>query len=118
MSDPRRLLDDLDAAREKATPGPWRTGGSGIVAGLEYVASGVRTDPDAALIVAAVNNLPRLTAAIRAVLDLAEQYGGVYDESSDGSDDGWVSGVRQVAADISAAITAALNPAPPDGPTS
>lgn len=75
-SDITQLLDQLDEAHAAATPGPW---------GMDEDAAGgydlTRPDgdfltdrlgalslDDAALIVAAVNTLPQLTAAIRAVL--------------------------------------------------
>lgn len=100
MSGPVDLLDQLDALRAKATPGPWHVGYESCdefaCGHPDYPCELVgpkRTDPspnfpqydnrvseiaqltdaDAALIVAAVNHLPHLTAAIRAVLDLADE---------------------------------------------
>ena len=80
--DVRAWLDELDAAREKATAGPWQVDGEHlIVDGRRFylIAKGV-DNADAALIVAAVNALPRLTAAVRAALDLADEL----DEERDG----------------------------------
>jgi hypothetical protein len=87
------LLDELDAAREKATPGEWVTDergwidadlrtviGPGDVECMSHCYGGIsriegdNLADDAALIVAAVNNLPKLTAALRAVLELAADY--------------------------------------------
>ena len=77
-----RLLDELDAAREKATPGEWwsehhdygdewwfgGTTGDGQEVINGHIVTGGDSAADAALIVAAVNALPKLTAALRAVL--------------------------------------------------
>lgn len=70
------LLDQLDQAREKATPGPWTSDEYGLISGPDapadvdhWIASGIAPD-DQAAIVAAVNALPALTAALRAALDL------------------------------------------------
>jgi hypothetical protein len=71
------LLDELDAARDKATYGWNRLGGTHDRTVINYVGEHVcdtAREVDAALIVAAVNALPKLTAALRAALDLAEQY--------------------------------------------
>lgn len=81
-----RWLDELDAAREKATPGPWQydpeTPGEVWDSDERYphVLGGCEESADAALIVAAVNALPELIrlareryAIERAVLDLADQ---------------------------------------------
>ena len=68
------LLDQLDAAHEKAAPGEWEhLAGEGVWVADEALGFGtfVTQDVDeetAALIVAAVNALPKLTAALRAVL--------------------------------------------------
>lgn len=100
MSGPVDLLDQLDALREAATPGPWAVhpsdasevvgmwksdedGGDGWE-GIDVC--GARTpipgtvhgdsaaeDANAALIVAAVNAVPALTSALRAVADVREQ---------------------------------------------
>ena len=105
MSDLRKLLDDLDAARERSTTDvPWRQDsgyGEDILTadGDQFGATG--EPADAALIVAAVNALPKLTAALRAVLDLAE----AYDRTPD------IAG--SIPEDIRYVITAALDPAPP-----
>ena len=71
------VLDQLDALREAATPGPWEAAGPSA-AGIEgaeglFVATAAMPS-DAALIVAAVNALPRLTAVARAVHALAERH--------------------------------------------
>ncbi len=87
----REHLDYLDALRAAGTPGRWTSDSSEIYQAMpglpDHVNAGdwlgetcrVEGDPhyetsaaDAALIVAAVNALPQLTAAIRAVLDLAD----------------------------------------------
>jgi hypothetical protein len=95
MSDLLALLDQLDEARAKATPGPWHwdqkfgekndTGlaltndaGAEIVGAYNTHCCDFRDDPtvedtDAALIVAAVNALPKLTAALRRVVERAER---------------------------------------------
>jgi hypothetical protein len=74
------LLDELDAAREKSTPGPWvhnPTNGIhtpiGSCVATTHRHENAERRADAAAIVAAVNNLPKLTAALRAALDLAAQ---------------------------------------------
>lgn len=81
------LLDQLDAARAKATPGEWEQHGgdpSYVIGAVghedgEYLdvadtaafrKGSAQEAADAACIVAAVNALPRLTAALRAVLAL------------------------------------------------
>lgn len=87
MTGPRQRLDELDAAREAATAGSWRQHGGDPT----YVIADVNSegdyhdvadtnayrkpnaDEDAALIVAAVNALPALTLALRAVADLADE---------------------------------------------
>lgn len=84
------LLDQLDQLRAAATPGPWLAWDApdvtAIAAGVEHTPSGTPinpkawvvdgasglTDADAALIVAAVNAVPQLTTALRAVLQLAD----------------------------------------------
>jgi len=73
------MLDQLDALRAAGTPGSW-----GIDEGtLRHIDAEDQDGlaetldaADAALIVAAVNALPQLTAAIRAVLDLALDFDG------------------------------------------
>lgn len=89
MTGPAELLDQLDQAHAAATPGPWRRNSQpGVIFGDGRdkpmpIAAGY-TRPDAALIVAAVNHLPQLTAAIRAVLDFADELDGlVGDETVD-----------------------------------
>jgi len=82
-ADPRQLLDQLDALRAAATPGPWEHvtddhGRKGVEhsvwsdSGECYVAE-VLPGPDAALIVAAVNSLPQLVAALRGVMKVADE---------------------------------------------
>jgi len=87
--DLRALLDGLDAALAKATPGPWaqQNGAPNFVygdpevgifvcdTGHDVLADGQPT-ADAALIVAAVNALPALLAAVRAAADLAGELDG------------------------------------------
>lgn len=81
-ADPTSLLDALDAARAEATPGPWEVlPDEGIWASspTDDFGTFVTTledlpDSDAACIVAEHNNLPRLTAALRAVLALADEH--------------------------------------------
>lgn len=79
VSAARQWLDQLTEAREKATAGPW-SGQSNRVYASGYrvatVALGGKPgapEADAALIVAAVNAVGPLTAAVRAVLDLADE---------------------------------------------
>jgi hypothetical protein len=124
------LLDELERARAEATPGPWRLsteeagepypGLLGYNARDEIVVAYTGLIPlepheeadarsDAALIVAAVNALPRLTAALRAVLELADEYErrGRLNADSSSLD----SRVHQMAADrLRDTITAALSP--------
>lgn len=76
MSDLRKLLDDLDAAREKATPGEWvHNPVNGVHTPIgACIATSHRHDDekrraDAALIVAAVNNLGPLVAIVREFWD-------------------------------------------------
>ena len=135
-TDLRKLLDDLDAAREKATPGEWGCYwddhiGSGVerlpsggftvdhfvtlVADEDYRAdTDNKTNPtwpgeDAALIVAAVNNLPKLTAAVRAVLDVADEWEATGDRT--GSPMLQRGPVVRV---LRGVLADALDPAPPD----
>jgi hypothetical protein len=83
------LLDQLDELRAKATPGPWSEApwSDTVVLPATWAAEAVlpedrgpfaaiyaTSDADAALIVAAVNAVPQLTAAVRAVLELANDY--------------------------------------------
>jgi hypothetical protein len=80
-------LDGLEEARKAATPGPWEATGPRADGGAYIDTRQVRLDdgsapwigrahrqPDAALIVAAVNALPELVAALRGVLALAEEF--------------------------------------------
>jgi hypothetical protein len=77
-------LDSLEEARKAATPGPWFAWDRGVgwmialdPGGDRVLPEGMRTDlarqEDAALIVAAVNALPELVAALRGVLALADE---------------------------------------------
>lgn len=115
-------LDRLDQLRAEATPGPWFAWDRGVGWHLavedpdgptndeygrpELLPEGDRTDlargEDAALIVAAVNDLPKLTAAIRAVLELADE---LDKEAELSGEDNLTSGALNFAADrIRAAI--------------
>jgi hypothetical protein len=145
---PRELLDQLDALRADATPGPWQAAtapaeGSdethaeyltnalrpdegnplwvawapvvnGVHNDVEYVVPVVTGDgptsgDNARYIAAAHEALPQLTAALRAVLDLADEL-----ERERGSVQGNVA--RLFAANgIRAAIAAALAPADTTG---
>lgn len=80
------LLDQLDQAREKATPGEWSVATSERAAGGAYIDADPRPVgcpppwvghasrvTDAACIVAEHNALPALTAAVRAALVLADK---------------------------------------------
>lgn len=82
------LLDELDALREKATPGPWMHehddygdewwfGGS-TGSGQETLNGHIVTDgasaADMAYLAAAANAVPQLVAAVRAVLDLEARW--------------------------------------------
>ena len=102
--DDETRLDELEALREAATPGPWHwdpnfaevydtgTGlaltndaGAEIVGAYNYHCCDFRDDPrvgdaDAALIVAAVNALPDLIAAARAHRGLADAVRALADE--------------------------------------
>lgn len=76
MTGPRQVLDQLDAARENAALGSLRVGehyGIHLYAGENPVGTTLRA-ADAALIVAAVNHLPALASALRAVADLADEH--------------------------------------------
>lgn len=64
-------LDGLDAARVATTPGPWSVRGTAIEPGVGGTHGSYA---DAALVVAAVNALEPLTVALRAALDLADEY--------------------------------------------
>jgi hypothetical protein len=110
VSDLGKLLDDLDAARAKATPGEWELDEDSI-SPLDLYTS----DADAALIVAAVNALPRLTAALRAVEVLAEgwRYKGEFGwgpwQSGEGPDiEGQI--LDEVASKIRAVLTSETTP--------
>jgi hypothetical protein len=82
VTGPRELLDQLDALRAAATPGEWRhehndygdewwfggetQGGEEVI--NDQIVTGADHSADAALIVAAVNALPGLVAAVRTAL--------------------------------------------------
>jgi len=88
----REKLGRLDGLRSSGSGGPWVLEDDGVYAGLlarndvgEFVVDYTGLIPldldeqkcalaDAALIVAAVNALPQLSAALRNVLDLVDQY--------------------------------------------
>jgi len=113
-------LQQLDELRAAATPGPWaqQNDAPNLVYGDEVNGIFVcntgydrATSPadslpvaDAALIVAAVNALPQLTAAVRAVLELATEL------AAKCPPDDWGSGGIEdaVAADIGRAFLAKL----------
>jgi hypothetical protein len=77
------LLDGLDRLRAAASEGPWTVEADGYgvdclvtrpgPGGPGLVAAAISKTADAALIVAAVNAAPRLTAAVRATLALADE---------------------------------------------
>lgn len=74
-TDLTRWLDELDAAREKATPGPWEQDIYEVLAPHHRLVAETGWRPDAALIVAAVNALPELIRLAReryAMLDRVE----------------------------------------------
>lgn len=77
--DVRAWLDDLDAALTSLPRGdgpPWNVEPPGSPRVADMDARGVAatgSPAEAALIVAAVNALPELTARLRAVLDLADE---------------------------------------------
>lgn len=89
MTDPVELLDQLDQAHAAATPGPWDLDYDGDVVpkdrANQWIAITTQA-PNGALIVTAVNALPQLTAALRAVLARAEEW------------DGWQENARRYAA--------------------
>jgi hypothetical protein len=82
-TDPRALLDALDEAHTKATPGPWEADGFLVLPGYwgdtPPVLARTNDNTDAAAIVAAHNALPALTAAVRAGLALADVWDGIAD---------------------------------------
>lgn len=111
---PATLLDQLDAAREAATAGRWKLWGMDVMADQDGTSNVDTATPvahtsyrdengkprtfDAHLICDMHAALPLLTAALRAVLDLADGYDtGVLDED-------------MVAARLRAAVAAALTP--------
>jgi hypothetical protein len=107
-------LDQLDQAHAEGTPGPWRldddTDGCGHVVSdrptgtAAYVAEPHSSYADGALIVAAVNALPELIAALRAVLAECE---ALEDDRSVGIEGDYTDSAFR----IRTAITAALTPA-------
>lgn len=75
------LLDQLDVLRAAATPGPWTVEVDVVTEIVGVGREGIRDrdgvlPADADLIVAAVNNLPELVAALRRVHALADEYEG------------------------------------------
>lgn len=88
-ADPARaLLDQLDAAQQAATPGPWHVMRSNderrayaITAGRIVTDSAGCSVADAAAIVAEHNALPALTSALRQLADLADEWEGWRDNA-------------------------------------
>jgi hypothetical protein len=77
--DVRALLDRLEQAHAAATPGPWCEDEEGFhdleaidEHGFGEVIGRIDAGEDVTLIVAAVNALPSLVSALRAVADLAD----------------------------------------------
>jgi cell division protein ZapA (FtsZ GTPase activity inhibitor) len=114
-------LDEIERLRAAATPGPWETTAWGGTDhdGEGWAEYGVRLDDrgpvilgydeqaqaDAALIVAAVNAVPELVAAVRAVLALADRW----DQVAIAADNGWQRTVNRSHADR---LRTALAPQP------
>lgn len=103
------LLDQLDELLANATPGDWAAVNGLRIASPRAVVAEEVGSADAALIVAAVNAVGPLTAAVRAVLELAEswrykgEYGwGAWQEGHGPDPEGYV--LDRAAADIRAAI--------------
>jgi hypothetical protein len=78
--DVRALLDRLEQAHAAATPGPWCEDEEGFhdleaidEHGFGEVIGRIDAGEDVTLIVAAVNALPSLVSALRAVADLADE---------------------------------------------
>ena len=79
-ADPTRILDEIQARADAATEGPWTWAAHTTADGDEWAVfdggdsaiAGNRDgwSPDAALIAAARTDLPRLVAALRAVLEV------------------------------------------------
>lgn len=107
------LCDQLDQLRATAMPGPWglerdRTGGYDLTRpDGDFLADplGALSEDDAALIVAAVNAVPRLTAALRAVEALADEWDNFYGGPGEFGL-GREKGLSQSAADLRAALAA------------
>ena len=129
-ADLRAHLDRLDTALAEATPGPWehitddhgRKGiehsiWSGEEGGLDgsYVSEQVEDPADAALIVAAVNALPALTAAVRAAADLADELDGHVMPRSFHPAGTHSDGASSAYADAAVRLRAALSAALPEG---
>lgn len=80
-------LDSIQKRADAATPGPWKIGGSGVVADREYVAMGVRTDPDAEFIANAPTDIGFLLDLARkqqAALDAVRELHAPDDEGDCG----------------------------------
>ena len=96
----REQLEQLEKLRADGTPGEWKRDGTYVVRGRPIADTShlapTGSQADAILIAEAVNALPKHTAALRAVLELADEL----DQSHDGTD---------VAHTIRAAITEALD---------
>lgn len=80
------LLDQLDKLRAEGTPGPWRPSGipvgewQPVVGHSGHCSATGTSNADAALIVAAVNALPTLIAAIRERDERIERVRALADE--------------------------------------
>jgi hypothetical protein len=116
---PRELLDQLDALHAAGDELPWRL--DDVERDIVDRADGLVAIPvlrdDAALIVAAVNALPQLTAALRAVLDVVYQLDNESERFDSGSWYGpdFYAGLSVAAGAVDEAITAALTPADTTG---
>jgi hypothetical protein len=111
------LLTRLEQLRAAATPGPWTHDVYEDHASRRRFVAETGWRPDAALIVAAVNALPSLVSALRAVAELAEELEAEAQQQVDDSDSlasvvgrSWVNAARQ----FRAVLTAALDPAHDD----
>lgn len=123
MTDPRQLLDQLDAAHQAAKGKRWAAERGDTQWAWYVIPEGsedsfIAADASqlhAELIVGAVNALPQLTAALRAVLatcdDLARMARSLHTvPAAEAYDD--------AATSVRAAATAALSPAGPMSPSS
>lgn len=76
MTAPLDRLQQLEEAVAKGKPGPWRVSANGedVVSPTQGVVADAYEPADAALIVAAVNALGPLTAAVREFAELEASY--------------------------------------------